>query len=60
MSERYIAAAYIVVFLAVLVYLAIIAAKVARLERELGDLARRARGRQAETASEEREVSSVG
>jgi CcmD family protein len=43
-GEKYVAAAYGVVFVAVLVYVAIIAAKLARLEREtaeLADLARR-------------------
>ena len=43
----YLAAAYLVVFVAVLVWVAIIAAKLARLEREtaeLADLARRRRG----------------
>lgn len=42
----YLAAAYLVVFVAVLVWVAIIAAKLARLEREtaeLADLARRRR-----------------
>ena len=58
MSERYIAAAYVVVFLAVLVYVAIIAAKLARLEREIGELAERARGRREPVR--EREVSEVG
>ena len=37
-GEKYVAAAYLVVFAAVLVYLVIIAAKVARLERELDKL----------------------
>jgi hypothetical protein len=43
-SEKYVAAAYIVVFLAVLVWVAIVASKLARLERdvdEIADLARR-------------------
>jgi CcmD family protein len=43
-GEKYLAAAYLVVFAAVLVYLVIIALKVTRLERdlaELTDLARR-------------------
>jgi CcmD family protein len=44
-GERYVAAAYLVVFAAVLVYLVLIALKVARLERELGELAERARER---------------
>ena len=58
MSERYIAAAYVVVFLALLVYIAIIAAKLARLEREIGELAERARARREPVR--EREVSEVG
>jgi CcmD family protein len=45
-AEKYVAAAYLVVFAIVLVYLAIIAAKVARLERELHELARLARRRE--------------
>jgi hypothetical protein len=43
-SEKYVAAAYLVVFLAVLVWVAIVASKLARLERdvdEITDLARR-------------------
>ena len=35
-EEKYVAAAYLVVFLVVLVYVLIIAAKVERLEREVG------------------------
>ena len=42
-GEKYVAAAYGVVFVAVLVYVAIIAAKLARLERETGELAELAR-----------------
>ena len=37
-GERYLAAAYLVVFAAVLVYLVIIALKVSRLERDLAEL----------------------
>jgi CcmD family protein len=44
-GEKYVAAAYGVVFVAVLVYVAIIAAKLARLERETADLAELARKR---------------
>jgi CcmD family protein len=44
-AEKYTAAAYLVVFLGVMVYVVIIAAKVQRLERELGDLADRLRER---------------
>ncbi len=38
-AEKYVAAAYGIVFLAVLVYVLIIALKLARLERELAELA---------------------
>jgi hypothetical protein len=41
-GEKYVAAAYGVVFLFVLVWVAIIAAKLARLERETAELAERA------------------
>jgi CcmD family protein len=37
-EEKYVAAAYLVVFVAVLVYLLIISTKLARLEREVADL----------------------
>jgi CcmD family protein len=44
-GEKYVAAAYGIVFVAVLVYVAIIAAKLARLERETAELAELARRR---------------
>ena len=44
-EEKYVAAAYAVVFLAVLLYVLIIATKLARLEREVGELAELARKR---------------
>jgi CcmD family protein len=44
-SEKYVAAAYGVVFLFVLVWVVLIAAKLARLERETGELAELARKR---------------
>lgn len=47
-SEKYVAAAYGVVFLFVLVWVAIMAAKLARLERETAELAERARERGAD------------
>ena len=47
-GEKYVAAAYGVVFVAVLVYVAIIAAKLARLERETAELAELARKRSAD------------
>ena len=42
-GEKYVAAAYAVVLLAVLVWVAIIAAKLARLDRETAELATLAR-----------------
>ena len=44
-GEKYLAAAYVVFLAAVLVYVAIIAAKLARLERDVTELAERARER---------------
>jgi CcmD family protein len=47
-EAKYVAAAYLVVFLFVLVYVVIIATKLARLERELAELAELARRRAEE------------
>jgi hypothetical protein len=50
-GEKYVAAAYLVVFVAVLAWVAIIASKLSRLERdveELADLARQRAGRESE------------
>ncbi|HET9675715.1 MAG TPA: CcmD family protein [Gaiellaceae bacterium] len=44
-GEKYLWAAYLVVFAAVLVYVVIISAKLSRLEREVGELAELARER---------------
>lgn len=44
-SEKYVAAAYGVVFLFVLVWVVIMAAKLARLEKETGELVQLARDR---------------
>jgi len=55
-SEKYVAAAYLVVFVAVLAWVAIIAAKLARLERDAGELAELAR-RKAERSGEREKVS---
>jgi CcmD family protein len=54
----YLALAYLVVFAAVLVYVVIIAAKLARLEREVGELVGLARERRE--AAPEREAAQVG
>lgn len=57
-AERYVAAAYLVVLVALLAYLLIITLKVARLERDIADLAERALARSKE--SETREEVPVG
>ncbi len=44
-GERYVAAAYLVVFVAVLAYVLIVALKLARLEREVSELTELARER---------------
>jgi CcmD family protein len=44
-EEKYVAAAYLVVFAFVLLYLVIMALKLVRLEREVGELAELARRR---------------
>ena len=44
-SEKYTAAAYLVVFVAVLAYVLIIAAKLQRLERDVAALAEKVRDR---------------
>jgi CcmD family protein len=53
-EEKYVAAAYLVVFVAVLLYVLIIATKLARLEREVAELALRAQERKAERTAEPR------
>ena len=44
-EEKYVAAAYLVVFVVLLVYVLIISAKVARLERTLAELIERVKAR---------------
>jgi CcmD family protein len=44
-GEKYLAAAYLVVFAAVLIYVVLIALKLTRIERELTELARLAKDR---------------
>jgi CcmD family protein len=56
-SEKYVTAAYCVVFAVVLVYVLIIALKLQRLEREVDELAGRA---PAADTDEEREPAPVG
>jgi CcmD family protein len=47
-EEKYVAAAYLVIFAVVLAYVVIIALKLQRLERELSELAELARVKQEE------------
>ena len=47
-GEKYVAAAYLVVLVGVLAWVAIIASKLARLSREVGELVELVRGRAAE------------
>jgi hypothetical protein len=44
-EEKYVAAAYLVVLVVVLVYVVIMSAKIARLERAVGELVERVRAR---------------
>jgi CcmD family protein len=55
-EEKYVAAAYLVVFLAVLVYVLIISSKLTRLEREVEELAELAVRRKQERDSDREEV----
>ena len=55
-AGKYVAAAYIVVFLLVLIYVTILAARLRRVERDLDTLARASRDpSEAETTDRERE-----
>ena len=47
-SEKYTAAAYLVVFVALLAYVLIIASKLQRLQRELTEIVELVRGRDAD------------
>ena len=58
-AEKYVAAAYGIVFLVVLVYVLIIALKLGRLERELDELTGEVRDRR-EAEREQREQVPVG
>jgi len=57
-EEKYVAAAYLVVFLVVLAYVLIISLKLQRLEREVAELTELARTRPAEEP--ERKAVAVG
>ena len=55
-AEKYVAAAYGIVFLVVLIYVLIIALKLGRLERELDELTGRVRERREAEREERKEV----
>jgi CcmD family protein len=55
-AGKYVAAAYIVVFTLVLIYVAIMAIRLSRMERELGELLKRADHQRARPASTEPDV----
>jgi CcmD family protein len=57
-AEKYVAAAYLVVFVVVLAYVLIIATKLQRLEREVAELTELARARNTEEP--ERKAVAVG
>jgi CcmD family protein len=57
-AEKYVAAAYLVVFIVVLAYVLIIATKLQRLEREVAELTELARARDAKEP--ERKAIAVG
>ena len=59
-AERYVTAAYLVVFLVVLAYVLIMATKLARLEREVGELAEFVRARRERAKDGAREEVPVG
>jgi CcmD family protein len=55
-AEKYVTAAYLVVFVVVLAYVLIIATKLARLEREVAELEELARARRQDTDTERKAV----
>jgi CcmD family protein len=57
-AEKYVAAAYLVVFIVMLAYVLIIAAKLQRLEREVAELTELARARREDEP--ERKAVAVG
>jgi len=59
-AGKYVAGAYVVFVVLILVYVAIMAAKLQRIERELGELAGLAEKRAGEPAATERERETAG
>jgi hypothetical protein len=59
-AEKYVAAAYLVVFVAVLAWVAIIASKLVRLSRDVDELAELARRRVEREPQAERERERAG
>ena len=58
-AGKYVAAAYIVLFAIVLIYVAIMALRLSRIQREVGELAELAQRRSAQASLEEREREST-
>jgi hypothetical protein len=58
-AGKYVAAAYIVFVVLLLVYVAIMAVRLGRTERELAELARDVQARLPASAAEDREVEAV-
>ena len=59
-SEKYTAAAYLVVFVGVLAYVLIIASKLQRLQRQVGELVEKVREREAPEQAREPETAGSG
>lgn len=55
-AGKYVAAAYIVIFALVLIYVTIMASKLSRIERELGELTELAKQRKANESERSREL----
>jgi CcmD family protein len=58
-AGKYVAGAYVVVFALVLVYVAIMALRLSRIERELGELLERSESRPASPVDAERAESTL-
>ena len=59
-AGKYVAGAYVVFVALILIYVAIMATRLSRNERELGELIRDVKARQQEDEEQEREAEPVG
>ena len=59
-AGKYVAGAYIALFVLVVVYVAVMAIRVGRIERELGELSERARWPISDRSSDEPERGEIG